>query len=62
MHEHVLWIKFILVLRILDQNDFKSPTIKKKLNFPGLLQMFAKNGCLLKEGNAKMKYCVFKDV
>jgi len=35
---------------------------KKKLNFPGLLQMFAKNGCLLKEGSAKMKYLVFKDV
>ena len=28
MHEH-LWIKFILALRILDQNDFKLPAIKK---------------------------------
>ena len=61
MHEH-LWIKFILAFRILDQNDFKSPIIKKNLNFPGLSQMFAKNGCLLKEKSAKMKYCVFKDV
>lgn len=33
MHEHILWIKFISALRILDQHDFKSPTIKK-IEFP----------------------------
>lgn len=47
---------------ILDQHNFKSPTIKKKLNLPGLLHVVVENGCILKEGCAIMKYYVFENV